>query len=98
MPLNCKEAQRVPQAPSHPHPVGFLGPCTWMWPQGLVLRAPCRNVVARLGALTLRLFRSSCTGRQRSKFRSHTWLCSCLGLDQDKDSPVLQSLALRAWP
>ena len=41
MPLNCKEAQRVPQAPSHPHPVGFLGPCTGMWPQGLVPRAPC---------------------------------------------------------
>lgn len=33
--------------------------------------------MVRRGALTRRLFRSSCTGRQYSKFHSHTWRCSC---------------------
>ena len=40
-------------------------------------------VVARRGSgggeLTQRLFRSSCNGRRHSKFRDHTWPCSCPG-------------------
>lgn len=45
--------------------------------------------MVRLEALTRRLFRSSCTGRQYSKFHSHTWRCSCpTGPRQGFSSPL----------